>query len=89
MNSGIHELNTIVDDIFRTLEEIRALFQNWTPSSSLPFIHKVMYLNVLRERLYRLGFDDDFTETVIKVVYNHVFSEAERLQHAGKWYITV
>ena len=45
MSSGIHELNTVVDDVFQTMEEIQALFQNWTPSSSLPFIHKVMHLS--------------------------------------------
>lgn len=86
--SRIHELNTAVDDIFQTMEEIRHLFQNWNTSCSLLFIQKVMYLNALRERLYRLGFDEDFTETVIKIVYHNVFTKAERLQYAGQWYIT-
>jgi len=41
----------------------------------MEFIKKVMYLNVLRERLYRLGFDDEFVETVVKIAYHNVFSK--------------
>lgn len=89
MGRNIQELNSAVDEIFKTMEEIKQLFVAWTPSCSVPFIHKVMYLNVLRERLYGLGFDDDFIETVIKIVYHNVFTKAERLQYASRWYITV
>jgi hypothetical protein len=79
MGRNIQELNSVVDEIFKTMEEIKQLFAAWTPSCSAPFIQKVMYLNVLRERLYHLGFKDDFTDTVIKIVYHNVFTKAERL----------
>lgn len=79
MGRNIQELNSIVDDIFKTMEEIKQLFAAWTPSCSSLFIHKVMYLNVLRERLSHLGFEDDFTDTIMKIVYHNVFTEAERL----------
>jgi len=89
MGRSIHELNSIVDEIFRTIGEIRHLFLNWNASCSMIFIEKVMHLSVLREQLYKLGYDDDFTETVIKIVYHHVFTKAERLQYAERWYINV
>jgi hypothetical protein len=71
------------------MEEIKQLFANWEPYCCTEFISKVMYLNVLRERLYKLGFDEDFTETVIKIVYHNVFTKAERLQYASRWYMTI
>lgn len=79
MGVNIHELNRAVDEVFRTMEEIKSLLANWEPACSMEFIRKAMYLNVLRERIYKLGFDDDFTETVIKIVYHNVFTKAERL----------
>ena len=75
MGSNIYELNSVVDELFKTMEEIRALFQNWNASCNMPFIKKVMYLDVLRERLYKLGYGDDFIETVIKIVYHNVFKK--------------
>lgn len=78
MGVNIHELNSVVDEVFRTMEEIKSLFANWEPSCSLEFIRKAMYLNVLRERIYKLGFDDDFTDTVYKIIYHNVFTKAER-----------
>ena len=89
MGRSIHQLNSVVDEIFRTMEEIRHLSLNWNASCSTTFIEKVMHLNVLREQLDKLGYDDDFTETVIKIVYHHIFTKAERLQYAEKWYINV
>src|SRR5579859_1872318 len=79
MNVNIHELNRVVDEVFRTMEEIKSLFANWDPSCSTEFIRKAMYLNVLRERIYKLGFDDDFADTVYKIIYHNVFTIAERL----------
>ena len=87
--NNIQTLNTVVDEIFRVLEEVRAMFQKWDSSCHMPFIEKVMYLNTLRERLYTLGYEEDFVETVIKVAYNNVFTKAERLEYAGNWYIVV
>lgn len=93
MNSGrsskITELNSVVDEIFRTLEDVKSLFQKWNSSCHYPFIEKCMYLNVLRERLYKLGYADDFVETVIKLAYEHVFSRVERAKYAGNWSIVV
>lgn len=85
--SSVQTLNAVVDEIFRVLEEVRAMFQKWDSSYHMPFIEKVMYLNTLRERLYTLGYTEDFIETVIKVAYNNVFTKAERLKYAGNWYI--
>jgi len=87
MSKSIHELNSVVDEIFHTLEEVRALFQNWNASCSIPFIRLVMHLNTLREKLYGLGYSEDFIETVIKIAYSNVFTKNERIQHSGKWYI--
>jgi hypothetical protein len=87
MSRNIQELNSVVDEIFRTLEEVLALFQNWNASCSLPFIRLVMYLNILREKLSKLGYSEDFIETVIKIAYSNVFTKAERIQYAGNWYI--
>ena len=80
-------LNVVVDEIFRILEEVREMFHNWNSSCHMPFIEKVMYLNTLRERLYTLGYGEDFVETVIKISYNNVFTKVERLKYAGNWYI--
>lgn len=85
--SNIQALNAVVDEIFHTLEEVRALFQNWDASCHMPFIQKVMYMNTLRERLYKLGYTDEFVETVIKIAYSNVFSRQERIQYSGNWYI--
>lgn len=79
MGVNIHELNSTVDEVFRTMEEIKSLFANWEPSCTVEFIKKAMYLNVLRERIYRLGFDDDFTDTLYKIIYDNVFTKAEHL----------
>jgi hypothetical protein len=87
MNSRIQELNSVVDEIFRTLEEIQALFQNWNASYSMPFIKLVMHLNALRAKLCALGYSEDFIETVIKIAYSNVFTKTERIQYAGNWYI--
>lgn len=78
--SSIHELNSVVDEIFLTLEEVKSLFHNWNASCHMTFIQKVMYLNELREGLYKLGFDEDFTDTVIKVAYSNVFTKNERIE---------
>jgi hypothetical protein len=82
---GVRELNSVVDEIFRVLEEVRAMFQKWDSSCHMEFIDKVMYLSVLRERLYTLGYGEDFVATVIKIAYNNVFTKAERLAYAGNW----
>ena len=79
MGINIHGLNSVVDEVFRTMEEIKSLFANWEPSCSMEFIRKAMYLNVLRERIYKLGFDDDFADTIYKIIYHNVFTKAERL----------
>jgi hypothetical protein len=84
MGRSIHQLNSVVDEIFRTMEEIRCLFLNWNASCSTTFIEKVMHLNVSREHLNKLGYDDDFIETVIKIVYHTVFTKAERMHYAGR-----
>ena len=79
MSVNIYELNSVVDEVFRTMEEIKSLFANWESSCSTEFIRKAMYLNVLRERIYKLGFDDDFTDTVYKIIYHNIFTKTERL----------
>ncbi len=80
-SSKIIELNFVVDEIYKTLEEVRAMFQKWESSYHMPFIEKCMYLNILRERLYKLGYADDFVETIIKLAYEHVFSRVERAKY--------
>jgi hypothetical protein len=78
--ANIQALNTVVDEIFHTLEEVRTLFQNWDASCHMPFIQKVMHMNTLREKLYTLGYTDEFVETVIKIAYSNVFSRQERIR---------
>jgi hypothetical protein len=85
--ANIQELNAVVDEIFLTLEEVRALFQNWNASCHTPFIQKVMHINTLRERLYKLGYTEEFVETVIKIAYNNVFTGHEQIRYAGNWSI--
>jgi hypothetical protein len=94
MNNGGHSpsqsvqaLNVVVDEIFRVLEEVRAMFQKWDSSYHMPFIEMVMYLNTLRERLDTLGYGEDFVETVVKIAYYNVFSKEEIQSYAGNWYI--
>lgn len=76
-------LNSIVDEIFKVLEEVKEMFLSWNNSYHMEFIGKVMYLNVLRERLYSLGFDDEFVETVVKIAYHNVFSKEEIRAYTG------
>jgi hypothetical protein len=79
----IRALNVVVDEIFQVLEEVRDMFSKWDSSYHMPFIKKVMYLQTLREQLYRPGYADDFVETVIIIAYNNIFTKAERLAYAG------
>ena len=81
---GVQALNVVVDEIFQTLEEVRNMFSKWDKSYHMEFINKVMYLNALRERLYKLGYADDFVETVVKIAYHNVFSKEEIRAFAGK-----
>jgi len=76
---NVQALNAVVDEIFRVLEEVRTMFQKWDSSYHMPFIKKVMYLQTLREQLYKLGYDDDFVETVIKIAYHNIFTKSEHL----------
>lgn len=85
--SNVTELNSVVDEIFRTLEEVRHMFRRWDASYHMEFIGKVMHLNMLREKLHTLGYTDDFVEAVIKIAYEHVFTPTERTAYAGNWYI--
>jgi hypothetical protein len=84
---SVSELNSVVDEIFRTLEEVKEMFANWTASCHMAFVNKVMYLNTLRERLYTLGYSNEFVETVVKIAYHNVFSKEEIWAYAGNWYI--
>lgn len=72
--SNVSELNSVVGEIFRVLEDIKSMFQQWDDSYHTPFIQRAMHLNVLREKLYALGYDDDFVETVIRTAYSNVFT---------------
>jgi hypothetical protein len=84
---SVQALNAVVDEIFRVLEEVRAMFQKWDNSYHMPFIEMIMYLNTLRERLYTLGYEEDFVEAVVKIAYHSVFSKEEIRAYAGNWYI--
>ncbi|HEU0001395.1 MAG TPA: hypothetical protein VFQ36_10875 [Ktedonobacteraceae bacterium] len=85
--SNVVLLNAIVDEIFQVLEDVRDMLNKWDSCYHTPFIKKAMYLNTLRERLYELGYTEDFVEAIIKTAYEHVFRETERMAYAGKWYI--
>lgn len=77
LSQKLMELNSIVDDIFKTLEDVKQMFAKWDSSHHKPFIEKVMYLNTLREKLYQLGYTDDFVDTLVKTVYHNVFIKQE------------
>jgi hypothetical protein len=87
MSHRVQALNAVVDEIFRILEEVKEMFAKWDSSYHMPFIKKVMYLQELRERLYRLGYSDEFVETVVKIAYHNVFSKEETRAYACNWYI--
>jgi Sec7-like guanine-nucleotide exchange factor len=84
---SVSELNSVVDEIFRALEEVKEMFAKWDSSYHMEFIKKIMHLNTLRERLCRLGYSDEFVETVVKIAYHSVFSKEEIQAYAGNWYI--
>ncbi|MGH2494367.1 MAG: hypothetical protein ACRDIV_06655 [Ktedonobacteraceae bacterium] len=71
--SNIHELNCIVDSIFDVLEEVKSMFARWDNTCHTAFVERVFYLNELRSRLNKLGYSDDFVDTVLKVAYDNVF----------------
>ncbi len=71
---SVQALNETVDEIFKVLEEVRDMLKKWSDTYHMPFIQRAMYLNVLREKLYALGYDDDFVETVIRTAYSNVFT---------------
>ena len=81
--SNIQALNAIVDEVFQVLEDVRDMLSKWDSSYHMPFIKKIMYLNTLRERLYALGYTEDFIESIIKIVYEHVFRKNERMACGG------
>lgn len=85
--SGVSELNSVVDEIFSVFEKVHDMFANWTSCYHMVFIQEVMKLQALEERLYKLGFDEEFIMTVKQVVYSNVFTEDERRSYAGNWYI--
>jgi hypothetical protein len=85
--ANVQELNSVVDEIFHTLEEVKSLFIDWSPSCHVSFISKVIYLNTLRERLTKLGYTEEFADEVIKVAYGNVFTKSEQIQYAENWYI--
>ena len=80
---NIQALNSVVDEIFRTMEEIQVLFQDWNVSYHKPFIEKVMHINSLRVRLHDLGYTEDFADTVIKIAYSNVFTSTEKRRYSG------
>lgn len=81
--SSVGELNSTVDAIFTIFENVHTMFADWQASYHMPFIQEVVKLQALEERLYKLGFDEDFVITVKRVVYSNVFSKEEIQAYAG------
>ena len=78
--SNIHELNCVVDSIFDVLEEVKGMFAHWDSTYHTAFIDRVFYLNELRSRLNKLGYSDDFVDSVLKVAYHNVFGVLQKEQ---------
>lgn len=81
--SDIRALNEVVEEIFVVLEEVKDMFRKWDSSYHLSFINKVMRLQTLRERLYKLGYEEEFVETVIRIAYHNIFTKEEHMKYAG------
>ncbi|MGH2497362.1 MAG: hypothetical protein ACRDIV_21890 [Ktedonobacteraceae bacterium] len=72
--SDIRALNEAVEEIFVVLEDVKDMFSKWDSSYHLSFINKAMRLQTLRERLNKLGYEEEFVETVIRIAYHNIFT---------------
>lgn len=79
----------LVGDLFEIFEQAKEMFNQWDSTKHLPFIQQVMKLQAVEEKLYRLGYDESFVGSLVKTVYESVFSSAERRQYSGNWHIVV
>ncbi len=70
---NVQALIAVVDDIFKVLEETRDMLDHWRDEYHKPFIEKMWHLQTLRQRMYALGYSNDFVDTVIKIVYRNIF----------------
>ena len=73
----------LVGDLFQIFEDVKSMFSQWDRTKHLPFIEQVMKLKAVEEKLYRLGYNEMFVRSLVKAVYNSVFTSAERLQYGG------
>ena len=79
----------LVGEIFQIFEDAKAMFSEWDASKHMPFIQKFMKLKVVEDKLYQLGYDETFVGSLVKTVYESVFTIADRRQFAGNWHIIV
>ena len=77
----------LVGDLFQIFEDAKAMFSQWDRTKHLPFINKVMELKAVEEKLYCLGYNKHFVQSLVKAVYDSVFSTAEKSQYSGNWHI--
>lgn len=85
----LNDTYTIVDEIFRVFEDVKAMFRTWDASKHMPFIQQVMKLQTLEVKLYQLGYKEDFVRLLIKAVYESVFTNTERQRYADSRHILI
>lgn len=75
---SVQELNSVVDEMFRVFENVKEMFRNWDKTKHTPFIQEVIKLQRLEERLFRLGYTDEFVMLLLKAVKESVFTSYRR-----------